>query len=101
MKDLAIAHIGAIKYITEKKCSHIMNLGTGKGHSVLEIVNHIENITKRKCHYVISERRPGDPPNLVANPQKAFEILMWKPNYSEIKNIISTSWSWLTKNNCS
>jgi UDP-glucose-4-epimerase GalE len=96
VKDLATAHIGAIKYITQKKGSHILNLGTGKGHSVLEIVKHAENITKRECHYVISDRRPGDPPELVANPQKAFEILKWKPNYSDIENIISTSWNWLT-----
>lgn len=92
--DLAEAHLTALLYLDkENTSSEIINLGTGVGNSVLEIINKAEEITGKKINYEITARRPGDPAILVADNKKARELLNWKPE-TKIEEILSTAWKW-------
>ncbi len=92
--DLAEAHLKALLYLDkENTSSEIINLGTGVGNSVLEIINKAEEITGKKINYEITARRPGDPAILVADNKKARELLNWKPE-TKIEGILSTAWKW-------
>jgi len=91
--DLADAHLKALEYLNANNESTIINLGTGKGNSVLEIIKKSEQITKRKIPYEITSRREGDPAILVADNKKAKEVLGWSPKFS-IEEIIESAWRW-------
>ena len=91
--DLASAHLLAIA-ATTPTTAEVFNIGTGKGCSVMEIIRACESVTGREIAYEISERRPGDPPALVADPSKLITHLGWKPQYLEIEKTIETAWSW-------
>ncbi|MEG8945925.1 UDP-glucose 4-epimerase GalE [Rosettibacter firmus] len=91
--DLADAHLKALQYLNDGNDSTIINLGTGKGNSVLEIIKKSEQITGRKIPYEITGRRAGDPAILVADNKKAKEVLAWSPKYS-IEEIIESAWKW-------
>lgn len=93
VNDLADAHLKAIDYLYKVGDSQVINLGTGIGNSVLDIINRAINITGKKINYRIVERRAGDPAVLVADFRKAEKLLKWKPNFS-IDQIISTAWNW-------
>ena len=71
-----------------------LNLGTGTGFSVKEILHAVERITKRRLPYTTGERRAGDPPVLVADGTHAKEILRWKPCRSRVDTIIEDAWNW-------
>ena len=75
-----------------------MNLGTGNGFSVREVIEACREVTGCDIPEVMGQRRPGDPPELVANAKMAKEILGWVPEYQEVKPIIETAWNW-HKNN--
>lgn len=91
--DLGDAHIKALKLLFENSNSEIINLGTGSGNSVKEIVNLSEEITGNDIKTIITERRAGDPAILVADNNKAKEVLDWSPKYT-IKEIIEHAWNW-------
>lgn len=91
--DLADAHLKALEYLNSGNESTIINLGTGKGNSVLEIIKKSEEITKRKIPYEITSRREGDPAILVADNKKAKEVLGWSPKFS-IEEILESAWRW-------
>jgi len=93
VNDLADAHLKALNYLEGGGSSQIINLGTGKGNSVLEIINKSMQITSKEIKYEFTRRRPGDPAVLVANYTKAKELLNWQPKFS-IEEIISTAWNW-------
>lgn len=92
--DLAQAHILAVKRLENGFDSDIFNLGTGKGFSVKEIIEHSRKVTGHKIPAKIGERRPGDPDELVAVPDKAINDLGWTPVYSDLDKIIETAWIW-------
>jgi UDP-glucose 4-epimerase len=94
--DLAEAHVLGLEYLA-KGDSLAMNLGTGKGNSVKEVVGAVERITGCKVPTQIGPRRPGDPPELVADPSLAEKKLKWKARYS-LDEIISTAWKWAQRN---
>lgn len=94
--DLAEAHVLGLEYLT-KGDSVAMNLGTGKGYSVKEVVGAAERITGHTVPTHIGPRRPGDPPELVADPSLAEKVLKWKAKYS-LDEIIATAWKWAQKN---
>jgi UDP-glucose 4-epimerase len=71
----------------------VINLGTGVGYSVKEIIDVSEEITGKKINTEITERREGDPAILVADNKKAKEILGWEPKYN-LKDIISSAYNW-------
>lgn len=93
--DLADAHLKALEYLDGGNESTFINLGTGDGNSVLEIINKAEKVTGKKIKYEIVGRRAGDPARLVADNKKAKQLLGWSPKYS-IEEIIKTAWNWHT-----
>jgi len=93
VSDIANAHLLALKYLQNDGKSTFINLGTGTGVSVKEIVDLLETMSKTKVRIVYKERRPGDPPKLVADNKKALDILGWKPK-KDINEIIYSAWRW-------
>jgi len=92
VKDLAIAHREALNAIVNSethKLKQIYNLGYGKGFSVKEIVNSLENLLGKKLNFTYASRREGDPAILVADPSKALNILGFKPKHKSIETIIN------------
>jgi UDP-arabinose 4-epimerase len=96
--DLADAHVRAL-HECEPGVSDAINLGTGAGFSVNEIIEAVRSVTQRDFRVVIAPRRPGDPPSLIASPAKAEAKLGWRASHSNLNNIIQTAWSWLEKHN--
>ena len=93
VSDLASAHVAAIKRLMTDKKSYALNLGTGKGISVKQIVDAAENIIGKRLNYRFAPRRPGDPATVVAKAELAQQILGWKPKYTNIEDIIQTVWN--------
>lgn len=91
--DLATAHLQALYYLNNGNESTIINLGTGKGNTVLEIIKKVEIISGKKIKYEITGRRAGDPDVLVADNKKAKKLLNWFPKYT-IDEIINTAYKW-------
>ena len=101
--DLADAHIlGLKKLLNQKKSKRtspfIYNLGTGKGHSIMEVVKAAEKIVKKRIQINYTDRREGDPPILIAASDKAKKELGWIPKYQNIEEIIEHSYNWHRKN---
>jgi UDP-glucose 4-epimerase len=92
--DLASAHILALKYLRAGGKSDYFNLGTGRGYSVLEVVETVRQITGRNVEIKIEPPRAGDPSRLIAQADKARKILGWEPAYPELSSIIQTAWDW-------
>jgi UDP-glucose 4-epimerase len=90
--DLADAHILAMKVIAEK--SRIYNLGHSNGYSVAEVVEMARQVTGRHIPTECAPRRPGDPPVLIANADKAALELGWIPQHSDLDQIIESAWKW-------
>jgi UDP-glucose-4-epimerase GalE len=99
VQDLAAAHVRAIAYLQEGGGSIAMNLGTGDGHTVREVVDAAERITGRKVPRRLVARRAGDPPELVADPRLAWQVLGWQAEVSDLDTIISTAWAWHVRKN--
>jgi len=88
--DLAEAHLQAL----ERGATGAMNLGTGRGFSVKEVVESCRRVTGNAIPAVVSPRRPGDPGRLVARAALAGQTLGWQPRYTEIDDIVATAWRW-------
>ncbi len=95
--DLAQAHILALAALLAGASSAKLNVGTGQGFSVREVVQAVESVTGKTVPYRIRPRRPGDPPVLVANSSKLQNTLGWKPKYCDLRYIVSTAWSFAQK----
>ena len=95
--DLARAHILALEKLRNGSKSSAFNLGQGNGYSVLEVIDKVKAVTGKAVNVVDSDRRPGDPPVLVASNQKAIRQLGWKPELSNLDDIIRTAWNWHKK----
>ena len=93
VSDLARAHAAALEYITEKKQSLTVNLGSESGLSVLQILETTRKISGKKVPVEVVGRRPGDPGKLVASSAKAKELLGWKATESDVDSLVSTSWN--------
>ena len=92
--DLAHAHVKALEILRHKGKSDFFNLGTGTGNSVKEIIEEARFACKKEVPVVYGPRRPGDPPELVADAEKANTLLGWTPEYSDLKTIIETARRW-------
>lgn len=92
--DLADAHLRAMDYLKKGGESTCMNLGNCIGNSVLEVIEAAKEVTGKEIPVVLDERRAGDPPTLVGSAQKAEELLGWKPQYGDIKEILKHAWNW-------
>ena len=90
VSDLATAHVKAMEYLLKENQNLTVNLGTGKGHSVLEVIETARKVTGREIPYQITDRRPGDPANLVASCDLAERLMGWKAQYSDLETIFET-----------
>lgn len=96
--DLAQGHIQALKYLNKNESTNLsINLGTGKGTSVLELIKIFEDINKVKLNYIFSDRREGDLPIVVADNSMAIKMLNWVPKKS-IAQMCKDGWNWKLKN---
>lgn len=94
--DVAKAHVAAIHYLLGKKNKKpftILNLGSGKGHTVIEVIRAFEKVTGNKLNYSIGPRRPGDVEKVWADTTKATRELNWTAEYT-IEQIMETAWAW-------
>ena len=93
--DLAEAHvIGLQALISGRIKSQALNLGTGKGFSVREVIETVRNVTGKKFTVREVPRRPGDPPELVASVERSRELLGWTAVHSSLSHIVETAWNW-------
>jgi UDP-glucose-4-epimerase GalE len=95
--DLADAHVLALERLAAGTPRLALNLGTGSGQSVREVVRMVEEVSGRPVPVLEAPRREGDPPELVAATGMAAELLGWTPRHSDLRNIIATAWSWQAK----
>jgi UDP-glucose-4-epimerase GalE len=95
--DLADAHVRALDYLAGGGASTALNLGTGRGHSVREVIAAVEKVGGRPVPRRDSPRRPGDPPSLVADASRARQVLRWTPQHAEIHTIVEHAWRWHTR----
>ncbi len=91
--DLASGHISALRYLLETNKSNTINLGTGQGYSVLEVIKSIESASGKKVNYSFGPKRSGDVAEVFANPSKADKLLGWKAKYS-LSDMAETDWKW-------
>lgn len=98
VNDLASAHLLAMEQLRVGKKSDVFNLGNENGFSVNEIITAAEKITGKAIPAQTVARRLGDPAVLVAGSEKARSVLGWKPEYTDLKQMIGTAWKWHSKN---
>ena len=95
--DLADAHMGALDHLRDGANSQAFNLGTGRGYSVLEVIETARQVTGCPIRVRIEGPREGDPPRLVADPSRAKSVLGWSPAMSDLSSIIQSAWDWRKK----
>ncbi|HEY1298983.1 MAG TPA: UDP-glucose 4-epimerase GalE [Stellaceae bacterium] len=94
VEDLASAHLLALEHLAAGRQSVALNLGTGRGFSVREVIAAAERVSGRTVPWRAAPRRPGDPPVLVADPRRAGEVLGWRPRMSDLDTIMRTAFAW-------
>jgi len=96
--DLAAAHLGALHALSDG-VSGAINLGSGRGFSVLDVVKSVRRVTRCALPVVIEARRPGDPPHLVADIGRAGKILGWHPQQQRgaLDDIVLSAWQWMQR----
>lgn len=94
VSDLAAAHVAALSYLLEGGATTALNLGTGKGHSVRQVIAAVERISGKTVVMRETPRRSGDPAVLVADASRAERILGWKPVYAGLETIVSSAYAW-------
>ena len=92
--DLADAHIRALDHLRRGGAFDFLNLGTGHGYSVLEIIQCVREVTGCDIPVKIESPRAGDPARLIADPTKAKAVLGWEPAVSDLRSIINSAWHW-------
>lgn len=95
--DIAEAHLLSLEKLIQTQSSDVYNIGNKQGYSVREIIDMVEEITQTKIPYKISEKRRGDPAELIADNSKITEKLNWRAKYSDLNTIINTAWEWEKK----
>ncbi|RJP25660.1 MAG: UDP-glucose 4-epimerase GalE [Candidatus Abyssobacteria bacterium SURF_5] len=95
--DLADAHIRSLEYLSGGGATTALNVGTGKGYSVKEVIRAAEQVCGRSIAHTVSSRRPGDPPVLVAAADRIRREIGWEPRRSSLEEILETAWRWQKK----
>jgi UDP-glucose 4-epimerase len=98
--DLANAHILALEYLEQNKFTahlEIVNLGTGTGHSVMEVIESFKRVSKQDFHYSIGPKREGDITAAYASIEKAKNLLKWEPQHT-LDDALASAWKWEQKN---
>ena len=96
VNDLATAHVKALERLAGGSESFAVNLGTGTGCSVQQVISAIEQATGKKVQRKMGPRRAGDPPELVADPRKAEKLLQWKAERG-LREVVQTAWNWMQR----
>jgi UDP-glucose-4-epimerase GalE len=96
VNDLAGAHVKALEHLAAGKGSFAVNVGTGSGYSVQQVISAVEEVTGKRVPHKIGPRRAGDPPALVANPAKAQNLLQWKAKRG-LRECVATAWNWMER----
>lgn len=92
--DLGSAHLLALESMQEQPGARAYNLGNGAGYSVREVVESVERVTGRQVVCEPGPRRPGDPPRLVADANRARAELGWTPRHAGLDAMVETAWAW-------
>lgn len=96
VNDLASAHVKALDHLAAGNESVALNLGTGTGASVQEVISAVEQVTGKRVPRKMVPRRPGDPSELVASPAKVQAVLGWKPTRG-LREAVATAWNWMER----
>lgn len=94
VSDLADAHVIALQALVSRNAPTAMNVGVGRGYSVLEVINCVRSVTGKDVSVRVGSRREGDPPSLVAECHLLRDQLGWSPRRSNLETIVRTAWSW-------
>jgi UDP-glucose 4-epimerase len=94
VEDLATAHVNALQYLEKGHDSQIFNCGYGHGHSVRQVLDGLKELTGIDFKIIESDRRPGDPGNIVAMTDKIRKILKWSPQYDDLDVMVGTALLW-------
>lgn len=97
VSDLARAHVNAVDFVAQNKGVEAVNIGTGEGATVLEVIRAFEAASNRTIPYEIGPRRPGDIAAFYANPAKALKLLGWQAEMG-MDDICRDAWNWQSKN---
>jgi UDP-glucose-4-epimerase GalE len=92
--DLAAAHLRGMDYLLAGGRSQAFNLGNGEGTSLRALIRAARQVTGQEIPYRVAPRRPGDPAQLVADPDLAWQLLGWRARHSQLEEILRTAWSW-------
>ncbi len=93
VSDIARAHVAVLEALDDLRAA-AYNLGTGRGHSNREVIATVEQVSGRSIEVEEVERRPGDPPVLVASAKKIEDELGWKPEVTELEQMVESAWRW-------
>ena len=99
VSDLADIHLKSLEYLLKNNKSEIFNCGYGKGYSIKEVINCLNNLIETNIKVEIGPRREGDSGCIVSNPEKFIKIMSWKPKFNDLKYILKTAISWEEKLN--
>ena len=94
VEDLAVAHVLCLERLLESGQSAVYNCGYGRGHSVLEVIRAVKEVTGVDFPVQFAGRRAGDPPALVADSRKIGTQLGWQPRFDDLRRIVATAWQW-------
>lgn len=92
--DLVDAHVSVLQWLRKTEESHIFNCGYGRGFSVLEVADAVREVSGVDFEIRLGDRRPGDPPKLVADPQRLERAVEWEPKFGELESIVETALEW-------
>jgi UDP-glucose 4-epimerase len=90
--DLCEAHLVALEHLASGSQVGALNLGTGQGHSVEQVIDTVQRVSGREVRVVRGPRRPGDPPRLIASPEGAARILKWRAKRPSLDEIVGDAW---------
>jgi UDP-glucose 4-epimerase len=92
--DLARCHLAALAYLRRRGSSQVLNSGYGHGYSVLEVIEAVRRIAENVFETRMVDRRPGDPPILVADTARIGKTLDWRPRFDDFRLIVSDALAW-------
>ncbi len=93
VNDLATAHSSALNFLMDNDRDLTVNLATGIGYSVLDVIKEAEKVTGKSINYEIVDRRPGDPAELIAISTQAADLLNWEPEHSDLYTLLNSMWN--------
>ena len=99
MSDLADIHLKSLEYLLKNNKSEIFNCGYGKGYSIKEVIECLNNLLETNIKYEIGPRRDGDIEHSISNPEKFIKIMSWKPQFNNLSYILKTAIAWEKKSN--